>query len=128
MTNLRMTTNTQVCRKCFIDKPLEAYHGDRRTANRKRTTCIDCRQNQRAITNLTRTEYALLLVAQDYKCAICGVDASDLSRELSVDHNHETDEVRGLLCSHCNIGLGNFRDDVDVMSKAIEYLGRYGVA
>ena len=69
----------------------------------------------------------MLLVAQDYKCAICGVDASELSRELSVDHNHETDEVRGLLCSHCNIGLGNFRDDVDVMSKAIEYLGRYGV-
>ena len=125
---MRMTTNTQVCRKCFIDKPLEAYHGDRRTANRKRTTCISCRQNQRAITNITRTHYSTLLVAQDYKCAICEVHASELPRELSVDHSHETDEVRGLLCAHCNIGLGNFRDDAELMSKAIEYLGRYGVA
>ena len=128
MTNLRMTTNTQVCRKCLTDKPLEAFHGDRRTANRKRTTCIDCRQKQRSITNLTRTEYSMLLVAQEYKCAICGIDASELQRELSVDHNHETDEVRGLLCSHCNVGLGNFRDDAELMSKAIEYLGRYGSA
>ena len=70
----------------------------------------------------------MLLVAQDYKCAICGTDANELTRELGVDHNHETDEVRGLLCNHCNIGLGNFRDDVELMNKAIEYLGKYGVA
>ena len=126
--NLRMTTNTQVCRKCLIDKPLDAYHGDRRTANRKRTTCIDCRQKQRSITNLSRTEYSLLLVAQDYSCAICGVHASELSRELSVDHSHETDEVRGLLCSHCNIGLGNFKDDSQLLIKAFEYLKSYGAA
>lgn len=123
-----MTSNTQVCRKCFIDKPLDAYHGDRRTANRKRTICGDCRQKQRSVTNLTRTAYSLLLVAQDYKCAICGIAASELTRELSVDHNHDTDEVRGLLCSHCNIGLGNFRDDAELLIKASEYLGRYGVA
>lgn len=125
---MRMTSNTQVCRKCFIDKPLEAFHGDRRTANRKRTTCIPCRQNQRAICNLSRTQYSILLVAQEYKCAICGVDASELVRELSVDHSHETHEVRGLLCQHCNIGLGNFRDDVELMNKAIDYLRQYGVA
>ena len=125
---MRMTSNTQVCRKCFLDKPLDAYHGDRRTANRKRTTCIDCRQKQRSIINITRTEYSILLVAQNYKCAICGIDASELSRELSVDHSHETHEVRGLLCSHCNIGLGNFKDDIDVMTKAIEYLDRYATS
>ena len=125
---MRMTSNTQVCRKCFIDKPLEAFHGDRRTANRSRTTCISCRQNQRTITNISRTEYSILLVAQEYKCAICGVDASELVRELSVDHSHETHEVRGLLCQHCNIGLGNFRDDTKLMAKAIQYLDKYATA
>lgn len=123
-----MTTNTQICRKCLQDKPLEDYHADRRTANRKRTTCIICRQNQRAITNLSRTDYSRLLVAQKYKCAICGVDASELSRELSVDHDHDTDEVRGLLCNHCNIGLGNFRDDYRLLTKASEYLSSFDVA
>ena len=125
---MRMTSNTQVCRKCFLDKPLEAFHGDRRTANRRRTTCISCRQNQRTITNISRTEYSILLVAQEYKCAICGVDASELVRELSVDHSHETHEVRGLLCQHCNIGLGNFRDDTELMAKAIQYLDKYATA
>jgi DNA-directed RNA polymerase subunit RPC12/RpoP len=123
-----MTTNTQVCRKCFIDKPLEAFHGDRRTANRKRTTCILCRQGQRSITNISRTHYSILLVAQNYKCAICGIDASKLSRELSVDHSHITQKVRGLLCNHCNIGLGNFKDSSELLTKAIDYLGDYGVA
>lgn len=122
---MRMTSNLQTCRKCLTEKPLDAFHADRRTGNRKRTTCIDCRQKQRSITNLTRTEYSLLLVAQDYKCAICGVDASELPRELSVDHSHETDEVRGLLCGHCNIGLGNFKDDAELIGKAADYLRRY---
>jgi len=125
---MRMTSNSQTCRKCLIEKPLDAFHADRRTGNRKRTICIDCRQKQRSITNLTRTEYSMLLVAQDYKCAICGVDASELPKELSVDHSHDTDEVRGLLCGHCNIGLGNFKDDVELLSKAMEYLGKHGVA
>ena len=124
----RMTSNSQVCRKCFKDKPLEDYHTDRRTANRKRTTCIDCRQRQRAIINISRTDYSRLLVAQSYKCAICGVDASELKHELSVDHSHKTHEVRGLLCGHCNVGLGNFKDDIKLIANAIEYLRQYGVA
>lgn len=128
MMNLRMTSNTQDCRKCLTEKPLSAFHADRRTANRKRTTCIDCRQKQRSVTNITRTEYSRLLIAQEFKCAICGIDASELTRELSVDHSHETDEVRGLLCTHCNFGLGNFKEDIELINKAIEYLGKYGVA
>lgn len=119
---MRMTSSTQVCRKCLTDKPLEAYHSDRRTANRKRTICIECRQHQRSVINLTRFEYAQLLVKQNNCCAICGIEATQLQRELGVDHNHDTDQIRGLLCAHCNFGLGNFKDDVELLKLAIEYL------
>jgi hypothetical protein len=119
-----MMSNTQVCSKCKIDKDLELYHTDRRTGNRKRNVCIDCRQLQRKVTNLSTYEYAKLLVEQNNACAICGVSATEFKRELSVDHNHETKKIRGLLCHHCNIGLGNFRDSTTLLSVAIEYLER----
>ena len=117
-------TNSPVCNKCKIDKPLELFHTDRRTGNRKRTTCSECRQKQRSITNISKYEYAKLLIEQNNSCAICGVSATELKRELSVDHNHETDKIRGLLCHHCNIGLGNFKDSTTLLSVAIEYLER----
>ena len=119
-----MMSNNQVCTKCKIDKDLDQYHADRRTGNRKRNVCIDCRQSQRKVTNLSTYDYAKLLVEQNNACAICGVSATELKRELSVDHNHETNKIRGLLCHHCNIGLGNFRDSTTLLSVAIEYLER----
>ena len=119
-----MTSNKQICIECKIDKPLEDYHKDRRTGNRRRTTCIECRNKHRSITNISRFDYAKLLVEQNNCCAICGVEATDVKRELSVDHNHETNKIRGLLCGNCNIGLGNFRDSTTLLSVAIEYLER----
>ena len=119
-----MMSNTQVCTKCKTDKDLDAYHADRRTGNRKRNVCIDCRHTQRKVTNLSTFEYAKLLVEQNNACAICGIEATELKRELSVDHNHETNKIRGLLCHHCNIGLGNFKDSTTLLSVAIEYLER----
>jgi hypothetical protein len=119
-----MMSNTQVCTKCKIEKDLNFYHADRRTGNRKRNICIDCRHTQRKITNISTFEYAKLLVEQNNACAICGVSATELKRELNVDHNHETNKIRGLLCHHCNIGLGNFRDSTTLLSVAIEYLER----
>ena len=119
-----MNSSKQICIKCKIDKPLEDYHKDRRTANRRRTTCTECRSEQRSVTNLSRFDYAKLLVEQNNCCAICGIEATEMKRELSVDHNHETNKIRGLLCDRCNIGLGNFRDSTTLLSVAIEYLER----
>ena len=115
-------TLKQICTYCKQEKELDSFHADKRTANGKRTQCIECRNKHIAITNLSTFEYAKLLVAQDNACAICKVSATELRRELSVDHNHDTGAIRGLLCSACNTGLGLFKDNTRFLFAAIEYL------
>lgn len=59
---------------------------------------------------------------QGNRCAICGIHFDMLNKEPAVDHCHETDIVRGLLCNSCNWGLGHFKDDVVRLESAIAYL------
>jgi hypothetical protein len=70
---------------------------------------------------LTPETYADMLAGQGGRCAICGSPPSP-SRSLHVDHDHESDEVRSLLCGRCNTGLGSFRDEPDLLAVAQAYL------
>ena len=72
--------------------------------------------------NLSIEEYNNKLKNQNHKCAICGIDEIDLSSKLAVDHDHVTKKIRDLLCINCNTGLGQFKDNVDFLFKAISYL------
>jgi hypothetical protein len=72
---------------------------------------------------LTREQYEAMAEAQGNRCAICGTADPGKGRSLwSVDHCHSTKRVRGLLCAHCNAGLGSFRDDDRLVRRALEYL------
>lgn len=66
--------------------------------------------------------YEELYSTQDGCCAICGVPEEELSKPLNVDHNHETDAVRGLLCWRCNVMIGHAFDDVRILEAAVKYL------
>jgi len=70
---------------------------------------------------LTLHEYDDMLEAQGGVCAICGEECPQNER-LSVDHDHETGRVRGLLCVNCNHMLGSAKDSTDTLAQAIEYL------
>jgi hypothetical protein len=69
-------------------------------------------------------EYLALKKAQNGLCAICGPWTGRNGRyvSLSVDHNHRTGEVRGLLCRVCNRILGLFRDNPEAFRRAADYL------
>ena len=70
-------------------------------------------------------EYLALCEQQQNCCAICGRPARDRSKRLAVDHDHGTQTIRGLLCHHCNTGLGNFNDDPALLRAAIAYLAKF---
>jgi hypothetical protein len=66
---------------------------------------------------------------QGGKCAICEQPMSPRGRmplAATVDHNHETGKIRGLLCRGCNHGIGNLKDDPKVLQSAAEYLMKHG--
>ena len=72
--------------------------------------------------HFTEVEYQALAEAQNRLCAICHGPSGVM--RLHLDHDHETKEVRGLLCHTCNIGLGMFRDSVLLLEAATNYLKR----
>lgn len=83
---------------------------------------------------LTFAQFDDMVAAQKNKCAICGTDKPGGSGKWHVDHDHTCCStrkascgkcLRGLLCSRCNIGLGNFGDDPTVLDRAAEYIRRY---
>jgi len=80
--------------------------------------------------HLSPDRITAILVAQDYKCAVCGVALQDpFSKEPEpdatkpvMDHDHRDGHVRGALCSACNTGLGQFEDDPQIVKGAYYYL------
>ena len=64
------------------------------------------------------------VMEHDGYCEICGGPPTGRTKRLSIDHDHATGAFRGLLCGHCNTGLGMFKDNPNLLEKAIQYLNR----
>lgn len=59
---------------------------------------------------LTWDEYQALLILQDNRCALCSTETPGGQGSWHVDHNHETGDIRGLLCHRCNTSLGTWEN------------------
>lgn len=123
----RMWQNTNAARIRARDRAEYAADGARQREQARRwhrENLARSKKNKRSYKlrryGLTIEEYDAIAAAQDRRCAICLSVAGD----LVVDHCHERQFVRGLLCRQCNLGLGFFEDSTDVMRAAIEYLNR----
>jgi len=62
---------------------------------------------------------------KDKECEICGKTVTENKKDLAIDHCHTTGKIRGVLCDSCNLGLGKFKDDLTLLSAAVEYLKKY---
>lgn len=71
--------------------------------------------------NITLDDYNDILEYQDGLCRICS-KKNENGERLWIDHNHQSGNVRGLLCKKCNLGLGMFNDDPYILLSAFKYL------
>ena len=71
---------------------------------------------------ISMKEFNELLAHQNGGCAICKKPIDALRRRMNIDHCHETNVVRGILCSGCNTGLGHLGDNIAGLQRAIAYL------
>lgn len=80
---------------------------------------------------ITQATYDEMREAQDYRCGICDrPENASLGRagRLVLDHDHASGKLRAFLCPSCNMGLGMFKDDPDLMRKAADYAMRHADA
>lgn len=81
------------------------------------------RSNFRWKYGITLEQRDQMLADQDGKCAICRTDSPPTVSGWHVDHCHAANEVRGILCQHCNNMLGMAKDNIAILERAIAYLG-----
>ena len=138
----------KVCPKCKILKPYSEFHKDRTASNGMCPSCKICKcamkngryrndhrirerkdyEHQRGLRRnygITIERYNEMFTTQEGKCQICKKHQDHCKRKLAVDHDHETKQIRALLCDNCNLGLGNFRHSKELLNKSIRYLEKF---
>lgn len=136
------------CSKCKEIKPADGFYVNKKAKSGLSSQCRACcvqnskrwldrnggasynsaKKRKQYLRNygITEEDYQSLLEAQGGVCAICGgTDWSGSKGTPSIDHCHESGKVRGLLCMGCNVALGRFKDDIELLARAIEYLGTH---
>lgn len=95
-----------------------------RKANPDRVKATYRRSRLKRLFGLTPDQYDAMLASQAGRCAACGsTDNGDPRFDtFSIDHDHETGAVRGLLCSPCNRAMGQVGDDPDRLMSLVAYL------
>ena len=113
---------TRICKICLVEKPMIMFEFTGKQQNRRKT-CRKCRAKrpkdkekirsykEKAKYGITREKIGPNL------CMICGA-----TKHICIDHCHETNQVRGLLCRSCNLGLGMLGDNVAGLRFAVKYL------
>lgn len=111
-------------RKNGIESRCKECYRKSKSEYRKNNKDIIRAQNKRRVPGWNIDRYNEHLKLQDNKCAICGT-TEYTNKDWCADHNHVTNQPRGLLCGRCNAGLGYFKDNPEYLQSAITYLKKW---
>jgi len=130
----------KTCNKCLISKDLDCYTSLKyKEKIYKISTCKSCQNKSKHLKRkknplkeaartrkvrlkskygITPERYNEMYIAQNGQCIICTIKYD----KLAIDHCHDTKIIRGLLCLNCNTALGQFKDNISNLQRAIQYL------
>jgi len=94
------------------------FRQEQKVKNVRRPTMSSLERNRLYKYKISPEQYDELLTKQGGACAICG----EVKNKYVVDHYHKTGKVRGILCSACNVGIGNLKDSASLLEKASKYI------
>ncbi len=131
----------KICTRCKNSKPRtpEYFPLHNKCKDGLDSWCRACRASYRSEINRGKfrgqlTDDEVRKLKQQITCDICGKEDTGGSKNnkhlgkvksLVMDHDHHTGKFRGMLCNHCNRGLGNFFDNVNTLENAILYLKKW---
>lgn len=128
-----------ICNICKDEKPISEF-GSHKNSNiyGLNSTCKECARKKdkfnktRRAYGITEKQFQDMYDKQNGKCAVCSADMNfrgevhEKYQSACIDHDHETNQVRELLCSACNRALGFFNDDINNIYNALKYLEKHG--
>jgi len=136
----------KICPQCKLAKEKKEFGKDSTTSSGVSSWCKPCKKTWRAKKRedepdrhkaidfendlkknygINTHQYNKMFDEQKGCCACCGRSHTDFKRGLHVDHNHTTGQVRGLLCTKCNPGIGYFDESTEKLEMAIAYLNKF---
>lgn len=111
------------CKPCSAAYRLAHQQGEYKERMMARRTPEYYRKvNLKSAWGMSPEDFAARLEKQGGKCAICDTTTPGGKGAFHIDHDHSTGKIRGLLCHRCNVGLGQFQDNIDRLERAKEYL------
>lgn len=128
----------KICTNCNLQKPFEEFHKKKNYYEGRCKLCTNERKRKHRANNKDMVRawnkkrnpgwdinrYNQYVELQGNRCAICGTD-NPILVDWCCDHDHNTNQARGLLCVNCNAGLGYFKDNPESLQSAIDYLKKW---
>ena len=125
----------KTCSKCRVEKPLDDFYKRSDRPGKYFSACKSCQQERNTkyynsggkevrMKSKYGVSYNDLFVQQGGTCKICQKKFD----QLCIDHDHNTEQVRALLCHNCNVMLGHSLENISTLANAITYLNEHAGA